>query len=328
MIGIEINSEFLDLPEAIIFEIVRNSPYFNNDEIEGEFSLPISIPYSDKNYRLLSYTGNHYKTHVKQKIDATLYGGPNFTYAGTLVIDAFEKNNNQPGSLIASGIFVFGISSFLQQVKDKKLSDLTLGGVRNFTYTTGNPYDGSGGFWQHVHAVAAAPGEYTFAPIKNDGYGAYPGRTLDPFGRSIDWMNKLDMTDRTNFWFDFKPNAAALCPAVSITYLLTCIMEENGWKLQGDILTDATFSKLYAQSFRSIFWCNYSTTFSIVLGYLLTVHVLSDVDIDLKEHVPPDYKITDFIIDLKNRYGIAFNFNTNTRVCTANFLKDIVNSPP
>ena len=321
MIGIEINNEFLDLLAGVVFEIVRNSPYFNNDEIEGEFSLPVGIPYTDKNYRLLSYIGNHYKTHSKTTIAAKMHGGPNFIYDGSLVIDAFEKNANLPNSQLTNGLFVFGISSFFQQVKDKKLSDLQLGGVRTFNWTTNAPYDGSGGFWQHVLTVSLIPADYTFIPIKNDGYGVHPGDVSTPSFKKIDWMNMLAMNGHTVQYFQQEKNIFSLCPAISVVYLIKQVFEENGWTCDGEVLTDTTFVKLFAQSFRSIYWCDYSS------NGILTIINKPTVDINLQEHVPPGYKITDFIIDLKNRYGLSFSFDTTTKNCTISFLKNIINGP-
>jgi hypothetical protein len=318
MIGIEINGEFLDLPTTF-FEVVRNSPYITNEELLGEYSLPVSIPYTDKNYRLLNYYGNHYKAHKKESIEGALHGGPNFMHNGKLVIDGFDKNMNVPGSQLTTGIFTFGISSFWQDVKGKKLTDLTLGGTRNFTWTTNNPYDGSPGFWQHVHAVASAPIEYTFVPIYNDGYGDYPGDLSSASFKHIDWMNKLDMNAHSVLYFADIQNAVSLCPAINIKYLLLQAMQQYGWKIEGEVLDDPTFSKLYSQSFRGIYWCNYSTATGFV-----NIFVKSSIDINLAEHVPDDYTIADFIIDLKNRYGICFKFDTNTKKCTALWLKNVV----
>jgi len=322
MIGIELNGEFLDLQPGVIFEIVRNSPYFSNDQIEGEFSLPVTVPYTDKNYRLLNFFGNHYKTHAKTTIAARLHGGPNFIHDGSFIIDGFDKNNNIPGSQLTSGLFVFGISSFFNEIKDKKLSDLSYGGTRSFNWTTNAAYDSSGGFWQHVHAVADTPGDYTFIPIKNDGYGEYPGDVSTPSFKKIDWMNMLDMNGHSVQFFQQEKNIASLCPAINLVYLLKQVLIENGWSYAGTVFTDPYFAKLFAQSFYAIYWANYTT------NHILVMYPLSVVNIKLNEHVPPNYKITDFIIDLKNRYGLSFSFNMANRVCTVNFLKDILNGTP
>lgn len=321
MIGIEINNEFLDLPATIQLEIVRNSPYLNNDEIEGEYALPIAIPYSDNNYKILSYTGNHYKTHTKEIINATLIVNGSVKYPGTLVIDGWEKNNNNPKSLSTKGIFTFSISSFFQQIKDKKLTDLTLGGTRTFSWTTNNPYDASNGFWQHLHSIAATPGDYTFVPIYNEGYGTIPGNIIIPSHKKMVWMNKLDMDNQTQLYFAYHKNAVTLTPSIKLNYVIKQLFEQFGWDIDGDIFSDSTFNKLYLQSFKAVYWCNYSTT----SGALIT-SPLSTININLGEHMPPDYSIQNFIIDLKNRYGLAFIFDIATKKCSVKFLKNIANN--
>ena len=70
MLGIKINNEFLDHTADISLELERNNPYLSNDEIPGEYSLGISLRYSDKNYRLLNYNGNWTKKKNKISVDA------------------------------------------------------------------------------------------------------------------------------------------------------------------------------------------------------------------------------------------------------------------
>jgi len=318
MTGLAINGEFLDLPPNVMLEIERNSPYLNNDQIDGEYSLPVAIPYTDKNFRLLGYTGNHYKQHEKQTITAELYGGGGSIFIGTLVVDGYERNANVNGSILTNAIFTFALSSFFQSIKGKKLSDLELGGIRTFSWTGFAPYDSSGGFWQHAHDTFAhfADHDYTFPPIKNEDYGYYLGNDGSPEFKNIKWMNKLQ-TGHSLPYLEQELNIASLCPGVKVTFILNSIFTEMGWKLQGEVMEDDTFKKLILQSFRGVYWCDYTA-----VG-LLTVITKGSVDVDLREHMPPDYTIQSFIIDLKNRYGLAFVFDLNERVCTLKFMKNI-----
>jgi len=321
MTGIEINGEFLDLPPGVMLEIEQNSPYLNNDVIEGDYSLPVQIPYTDKNFRLLSYTGQHYLQHEKLKISSNLHASGGAIYVGTLVVDGYDRNSNMNGSILTSGIFTFALSSFFQSIKGKKLSDLSLGGIRSFSWTGFAPYDSSGGFWQHAHATFASPElyDYTFPPIKNEKYGYYFGMDGSPEFKNIKWMNKLQ-TGHSLPYLEQELNIASLCPAVKVSFILNSIFTEMGWEIVGEVMDDATFKKLFMQSFRGIYWCDYSG-----VG-LLHVIEKESVDVDLREHMPPDYTIQNFIIDLKNRYGLAFVFDTDKRRCTLKFLKNLPNN--
>lgn len=319
MTGIQVNTEFLRLPPNLVMQMVRNSPYLSNEQIDGEYSLPINIPYTDINYRLLGFTGNHYTTHARTTINCTLYSD-GIQYPGKLVIDSWEGNANQPQSLTIPALFVFAISDFFQQVKGKKLSDLALGGVRTFPFTTQAPFDGSNGFWQHVHTVMQTPVDYTFFPIKNDGYGEYLISSSNPTHTlKVTWMNKVEVS-QLPVQLDRLSNIISLCPAIKLSYLIGQVFKENGWTLTGEVLQDATFQKLYVQSFRGIYWADYST------NNVLAIIWKTSVNVNLQQHVPPDYTIQDFIIDLKNRYGWAFVFDSNNRTCTLKFLKTRVNS--
>lgn len=314
MTGIEINGEYLDLPPTVLLEIVRNSPYLNNDEIDGEYSLPIAVPYTNRNFRLLGYTGNHYKQHSKQSIDAKLHGSAGIVYPGTLLLDGFERNLNQPESILCNTLFVFSISDFYQQVKDKKLSDFAYGGPRTFNWTSNNPVDGSSGFWQHIHTIRDGSADYVFVPIQNESYGHLPV-ILNPSYASVKWMNKLDaFFTTTNYYKDIE-NAVSLCPGIRLSYILKKIFEEIGFQLTGEVLSDATFNKIFIQSFRGIYWCDYKAN---VPGNYTP---LSSITININEHVPPNYSVQDFIIDIKNRYGLAFVFDSNRRLCTLKYLK-------
>ncbi len=321
MTGIEIDGEFLDLPPGVSLEIEQNSPYLNNEVIYGDYSLPITIPYTDKNFRMLSYTGQHHLQHEKITVEARLHASAGSVFIGTLVIDGYERNANVNGSILTKAIFTFALSSFFQSIKGKKLSDLQLGGIRTFSWTGFSPYDGSGGFWQHAHATFGSPAtyDYTFPPIKNDEYGYYFGNDGSPAFKNIYWMNKLQ-TGHSQPYLEQELNIASLCPAVKISYILNCIFTEMGWDLEGEVIDDTTFQKLYMQSFRGIYWCDYTA-----VG-LLSVVTKGSVDVDLREHMPPDYTIQSFIIDLKNRYGIAFVFDKDRQKCTLKFMKNIANN--
>ncbi len=308
MTGIAINGEFLDLPPGVVLEIIRNSPYINNDAIDGEYSLPVALPYTDKNYRLIAYSGNHYKTHAKQTLDAELYAD-GAVYNGSLIVDGWDKNNNQPQSLVWSTMFVFGISSFFQEVKEKKITDLSLGGVRSFAWTTADPFDASAGFWQHVHTVATTPIEYTFVPIKNADYKT----------GMLEWMNRItpsggSLTSQMGEIY----NLACCCPGIKLSYVLQKCFTENGWEVEGDILSDATFDKIFIQSFRGIYWCDFDLDVS---PYAYTA--LSTVEFYLKDHLPANYTIRNFIIDVKNKYNIGFRFNKQTKKCTLVTLNNV-----
>src|SRR5437764_32194 len=82
-----------------------------------------------------------------------------------------KMNYNNIERTTLNGYVLFGISHFFQVIKDKKLRELSLGGIRRFNYTSSNPGDGTNGYWQHFHQTwSDATIPYVFQPVRNDIY--------------------------------------------------------------------------------------------------------------------------------------------------------------
>lgn len=320
MTAIEIQNEYLDLPPSVAFQIVSNSPYFNNDQIDGEYSLPINLPITDKNYRLLNFTGNHYKTHAKQTIPANLHADGGVVYQGILVVLGFTKNNNRNNSQVCTCIFTFGISSFWQLVQNKNMTNLKFGGPQVYNWTTSNPSDGSNGFWQNMNArlPEGASTDYTFPFIYNGGYVG--DATVPPFHSGfVSFMNSAG-ADGLAF---ATPNNIALCPAMFLTFIMKAIFTENGWTVDGDFFTDAFYTKIILPSFRSIYWTSETGTFNAPL----VKSPLSVITIYLNEHVSP-ISISTFMIEIKNFYGLAYKFDSQKKNCTITAIKNVPTGVP
>lgn len=321
MLALKIHNEFLDLPADIGVELERNNPFLS-DDIQGEFSLGLTIRYSEKNYRLLQYSGNFYKKNEKYTVDAEIYDDGLYRYSGKLVINQHQANMNEIEETIWTGFFTIGASSFLQEIQDVLLQDVDLGGVRSFPWTTADPDDGSGGFFQHIHH-ARTPNAfpYCFYPIYNEGWS-----TTD----NCKWMNKLEGSNYfqlpvNDSYPDMREgNAISLCPAIYLSFLLEKIFANFGWKLSGDLLNDVGYKKVTIPSFRAIIWVGFGKYFMgsyWVFGYANTVHF------DLADHVPPDITIGSFFVSLKNRMGWYFDFDSNTKTATLRANKSFLQSP-
>lgn len=310
MLAIKVNTEFIDLPADVSLELERNNPFLSDDDIQGEFSLGLTIRYTEKNYRLLQYAGNFYKGNQKYTVDAEIYDAAMFRYAGKLVITQHQSNMNNIEETVWTGFFTIGSASFLQSIQDVLLSDIDLGGVRSFNWTTPDK-DGSNGFWQHLYAARTPNAfDYTFYPISNNGW------TNDLL--SIEGMNMMD----GNNDYQIINNAIAVCPCIYLSFVLQSIFKNYGWKLQGEILQDVGFQKITIPSFQAIKWCNYVRT-----GVIMSVTPLPVITFDLADHVPQSITIGSFLVSVKNRMGWYFDFDSNTKTATLRANKTLIDSP-
>jgi len=312
MLAIQVNNEFIDLPAQISLELERNNPFLSDDDIQGQFSLGLTIRYTEKNYRLLQYIGNFYKTNSKYTVDAAIYDAGIFRYAGKLVITQHQSNMNNIEQTVWTGFFTIGSSSFLQSIQDVLLQDVDFGGERTFNYTTSDPDDGSGGFWQHIHAAVVPDAfPYCFYPINNEGWA--------PDYISLKWMNPF-LADTQEFDSIF--NAVTLCPALYLSFVLNKIFENFGWKLSGEILNDTGFKKITIPSFQAINWC----TFTRMAQQIVSVNPRPVITFDLADHVPPDVTIGSFLVSLKNRMGWYFEFDSGTKTAYLHGYQKIIDA--
>src|SRR4051794_20190668 len=157
---IKYQNEFLDIAPDQTPEISRNSPLFIMDDLAKEVSTPITFAYSDKNSRLLGHYFFDLTVKTRKRIDVELYDGGSFKTNCTLVLESAGMNRAHESKSSASGYLLINISDFFARIKDKKLSQLFLGGQRTFYFTSFHPADGSDGYWQHLQGTWAFNDDY------------------------------------------------------------------------------------------------------------------------------------------------------------------------
>jgi hypothetical protein len=312
MLGIEKNGERLDLSPGTSAQLERLSPFFNENSLAGEYSLPLTFPYTPKNARLLGLLNHFYTNRSKTRVPVKFYDNNNFSYSGELVLETANLHLNDIGKSSINGYFLTGVSDFFSKIKDKKLKELVLGGDRQFTWTDEDPDGANYGFWQHVHETLDGNLDYTFAPVVNE---KWSGNSEDG---SQDWMNKLDSTGN----LDFEQNYNNLAPQVKLRYVLQQIFKENGWTFDYSDMPDTLWETLFMPSFYSVRWKTMQQT---IVDPFFEWTVLPSITINLRNHVPPEMLISDLILALRNRYNWGFDFNSNKKVCRMFALKDLAN---
>lgn len=308
-----INGEFLDLSPGTTAQLERESPFFSNNSLAGEYTLPFTFSYTPRNARLLGLPNHYYTRRIKKKIPARLYDNNNFSYAGELVIETADLDVNDVTRSKINGYFLTGVSSYFQAVKKKKLKELTLGGIRIFAWTNNDPASVNKGFWQHAHETLSGTLEYSFAPIANEKWAgnSEPG--------SPDFMNKLDAATGK---LDYNNNYNTLAPQVSLKYVLQQIFAEHGWQFDYSEMIDVQWETLFMPSFYAVTW---QKIILVEADPFFDYAPLNNVTINLQNHVPPDLLITDLILALANRYNWGFDFDSGKKVCKMRALKNLAN---
>lgn len=313
MLGFEKDGEFLDLSPGTAAQIERQSPFFNSNDLAAEYSLPLTFPYTPKNARLLGLPNHYYTRRIKTKLSGwRMYDNNNFSYTGELLIEAADLNVNDVTKSKITGYFLTGVSSFFTAIKNKKLKELYLGGIRNFAWTNNDPNSSLKGFWQHVHDSLVGNMEYSFAPIRNE---KWAGSSEDD---TPDWMNKLDNLGN----IDYNSNYNTLAPQVSLKYLLEQIFSEHGWDFDYSGMNDEQWKTLFMPSFYAVSW---QKIVQIANDPFFMYAPLSNIKMNLQQHVPPEMNITDLIIDLRNRYNWGFDFDSTRKICYLFPLKNLAN---
>ena len=166
MLGLKYNGKFLVLKPGTSSEIERKSPLFAMNESASEVTtIPLSFPYKD-NAVILGFPFNYYTERKKIKLKVEYHDGGRFVGFATLVLQTGSLNLNNIEDAEMSGDLMYGISDFFQDIKDKYLNKMPIGGTRSFAWTTNDPTDGSNGFWQHIHETWVNDSiPYIFQPI-------------------------------------------------------------------------------------------------------------------------------------------------------------------
>jgi hypothetical protein len=311
MIEIKYNNVFLDVANNESSEIERNSPLFLLDNILAEYTTPISFLYTDKNSRELGYYFFDTTVKIKRTLTVQVYDNGTFRYNASMVIESAGMNFNLPGKGTATGYLLIGISNFFQQIKDKMLRSLTLGGDRVFTYTTADPLDMSAGYWQHFQSTYDFTSDYVMLPCLND---AFTDDDLQ-FTFANGWMNKYDGEKIAVY--------QPVVPWPKLEYVLNQIFEEVGWTLDTSGIIDTEWKKL-------LLYSNYTipTTYYGWDGDNVTTLVKPSVTINLANAMPEGITCSKFIFEICKRYLWAPLFDTSSNTCRLVALKDLGNVTP
>jgi hypothetical protein len=323
MLAISIGEDYLDLQPGTTLEMEINNPYLQFSEaLLGETSLPIPYKQTPGNLRKLEHAGLIQAKIDNKGIDAIAWDGDEQYSIGKLKHEKFNHNLNRIKDGSGSLIFQTGFSAFYQDIKDKRLRDVVVGGDRAFAFTD-FARTGSNGFWQHLHAVIDAGAgygnsgyDYAFYPVINKEW--YTGTD----SLAVDVMNLMEYSGgsvnfkKTN---DGHTRHNVIVPFPYLKYVLIQAAAAAGYQVEGDILNDADFNKITLVNFRAIDWhYNRSPAKMIVT---LDAYPYANVSFNLQNHLP-DISLSQFFLWLTNRFGWWYDFDRRNKIIRIKSLGD------
>jgi len=250
-------SGFLDLDPASELQMESDADIFDEDLSTGEFSLPLDVPWTEPNRRLLGFP-ERFKNGIPEgiffKCVAYDNGYPELTAAKFTIIGKSGNFSGTKGKFSATVTGTKGLFGSL--IKKKYLTDLTLGGKISWTDLDSRQFaEGlmKGAFPQYNHI--------TFVPVAIENFFDTSRPDYDTEFLAKDTVNTVIINGAGADGWTFgrpqetDPAAAAVpgteeyadyrtVPFIRTQYLLRKIFEENGYKVSGEFLESNDYADL------------------------------------------------------------------------------------
>lgn len=291
-------SGFLDITAGTRLELEGITEAFDDQLIDGEFSLPVEIPWTANNRRLLGFAErvvNFNKQQYFWRCDVLEEGWPVINNGKLTILEKAGQYSYLRGSFSASISSTRGLFGSL--IKKKKLADLELGDT--ITYTTESRV-----FAQQVMDGTLPQYNYfRFVPVAIEGFFQTDRPDYDNEFLAKDTVNCLVIDGPT--WTFGRPTSADVTVATSsgdpehkdyrtipffrLKYVFKQLFETYGFKVKGAFMDDPDFDDL-------LIFNNYS------LERYTTGNADFNRFMDPKNHMP-DMLLSEFL------QAILFAFN-------------------
>ena len=299
MLQLLVQNQALDLFPDTEITIEEESPVYGTDSILGGFAYPFSVPVSPRNSRILGFPERPGIVNPQEgEYPFQLFHSGILRMMGTLQV-------SQAGKQYECFLRI-GSGDFAGKVGDKKLSDLTLGGARNWV-------------WKPEYSYPED--DFTIFPIYN------PNFMLETVKETSFQSDKFRINAYENGAFVTDP---AICQAITpfpfLCFVIKQVFAEHGFQLiENCFETDSDLRDLVIYSIKDI-------TTLIPTTQLIQVNLGTDQygqeiweymevattsrglgEFHLKDCVP-DISIKDLILWLRSRFNVAFVIDRSNQV--------------
>lgn len=306
-------TDFLDLAPGTSLQVQEVKPAFDEDLSIGEYSLPIDVPWTGKNRRILSFA------EMLQPGNDTYYWRCD-VYSDGLpeIIDGKLTMLKKKGLFSYNdGSYSFSISGskglFGSMVKKKKLTDLRLGGRITWAALSARAF-GEGVMKGEFPEVAA---KICFGPVAIEEFFDTERKDYNDEFIVFDTVNNILVTGAgTNSWSFARPTSAnpAVAAAVGTAeyvdyrtipffnfyFVLKSIFAEFGHTVTGDFFSKQQWTDLYL--FNNFAIEKYDETFHDNCREIIP-----------SNHVP-DILIKDFLVESFRFFNLEMLFRANRTV--------------
>jgi hypothetical protein len=283
-------SGFLDITEGTRLELEGITEAFDDQLIDGEFSLPVEIPWTANNRRKLGFAErvtNFNRRTYDWRCDVMEEGWPVISNGKFTILEKAGQYSYLRGSFSASISGTRGLFGSL--IKSKKLADLELGDT--ITYATESRV-----FAQQVMDGTLPQYNYIrFVPVGIEGFFQTDRPDYDNEFLAKDTVNNIVLDGST--WTFGRPQSGdptevttsgtpehrdyRTIPFFRLKYVFKQLFETYGFKLKGAFIDDPAFDDLL-----------------LFNNYALERYTTGDADFnrffDPKNHVP-DMNLSDFL---------------------------------
>ncbi len=316
MIYLRVNGQEVPLLGTSSVEMQRENPLFSEGaELAAELSTPVSIPYTKAVSQLLGIPFHFTTERIKQSYDCELWDDTGLRATGRLVVEGSLINLNNVEDNVLSGYVLLNLSAFYNRIKNKKLRDLAIAET-TYPWTTTDPNDLSGGFWQHIHETwLAADAPWRFFPVRNE--------IGNPF---FEWFNKVDDTVAERMDYTFNIANDRLMPMLQVKYILQQVFELEGFNVDFSPLDGTGWENLYLFSNVPVEWRQRSYTYTPGVGYSYSYTPKTNIAIKPARHLP-NRNISALLLFLSTRYGFQYIIDYGRRNVTVTALRNILTEP-
>lgn len=293
MLELLINGESADLlPDASI-TIDEESPVFDKDTIPGGYSYPFTLPVTPRNRRVLGFPERIEKSgsmSIEQPFQLFHLG--KLITSGTITVT--ESGDSYKVNLMV------GSGDLANKVKDKKLKNLDLGGVRN---------------WQWKAEYKHPDDDFALAPIFNSKF--YTDTPFSVFFSNLHY--RVNAYEHESFNIATGTVVFAITPFPYLSYIIKQIFSFAGMQIIENVLvTDPDFRDLVVYTIRDIgTWEMALGSGNICIGIdiagnpiyqMVPIGVYSNRTINPFNLIDslPNMSISDFLLSIRNFLNIAY----------------------
>ena len=312
MLQIYANDRQLDTA-GVKFNITLKNPMFITGDLEGSYIYNFKLPLTTLNRSVLEFPDRIEKyPGFSTDMDCRI------TFDGIPIVDQSTITVKYTGGNFLTANVKCGIGHIFYKLKDKLLSDIDLGGVRNLCGSPFIPID------YYNETVAGSYPDYDFVlfPVQNTEF--YKDTNVDD-----NWKNNIQIV---NYYLNgsFRqglssgdPTGGTFTPFPYIVYILNQIFGGYGYASKSNVfLQNGDLRRL-------VLYNNYADTVTVAVpdpGPPPTVVYSSKANhnINLANQVP-QYSVLDFLGDLRV-FALAYFVDSHSRSFDIKFLNDIIRS--